>query len=79
MLARYSKDCLEGGVDNMSDGVTIMMLLILLAFVIVFGPLAGIWAINTLFGLTIAYTFKTWLAALILGGVVGGTSKAQRK
>jgi len=46
---------------------------------IVFGPLAVIWALNTLFGLTIAYTFKTWLAALMLAGIVGGTSKASSK
>jgi hypothetical protein len=35
-----------------------------------FLPLATIWALNTLFGLAIAYTFKTWLAALVLAAVV---------
>jgi hypothetical protein len=29
-------------------------------------PLAAIWAVNTLFGLGIAYTFETWCAAGIL-------------
>jgi hypothetical protein len=33
-------------------------------------PIGGIWALNTLFGLGIAYTFKTWLAALILGAIL---------
>jgi hypothetical protein len=33
-------------------------------------PLAAIWALNTLFGLGIAYTFKTWLAALVLGAIL---------
>jgi uncharacterized membrane protein YphA (DoxX/SURF4 family) len=33
-------------------------------------PLAAIWALNTLFGLAIAYTFKTWLAALVLGAIL---------
>lgn len=46
---------------------------------IVFGPLVGIWALNTLFDLTIVYTFKTWLAMLVLAGIVGGTSKASSK
>lgn len=47
-------------------------LLILLAIVLlVIMPWAAIWALNTLFGLAIAYTFKTWLAALILMGCVG--------
>lgn len=33
---------------------------------IIFGPLALIWAINTLFpALLIPYTFETWLAAVV--------------
>jgi len=32
-------------------------------------PLGLIWSLNTLFGLGIAYTFKMWLAALVLLGV----------
>lgn len=33
------------------------------------GGVAIIWSLNTLFGLGIAYTFKTWMAAVVLGGV----------
>jgi len=40
-------------------------------------PLCGIWALNTLFGLGIAYTVKTWLAALILGAFI--SPKVQMK
>lgn len=29
-------------------------------------PLVVIWAVNTLFGIGIAYTFWTWLAVLVL-------------
>ena len=33
---------------------------------IIFGPLAFIWALNTLFpALLIPYTFETWLAAVV--------------
>ena len=35
-------------------------------FLIILGPLGFIWAVNTLFGLTIGYTLKTWAAAGIL-------------
>lgn len=38
-----------------------------------FGPIAIIWGLNTLFNLSIAYTLKTWAAALVLGGAVGGS------
>jgi hypothetical protein len=44
--------------------------IIFLILAIVFGPLAVIWSVNTLFAVGIAYTFWTWLAALILGGAV---------
>jgi hypothetical protein len=42
--------------------------------VIWLAPLASIWSINTLFGTTIPFTFDTWAASLILGGVVSGQS-----
>ena len=42
--------------------------------VIWLAPLASIWSINTLFGTTIPFTFDTWAAAFILGGVVSGQS-----
>ena len=36
------------------------------ALAIIFGPLALIWALNTLFPvLLIPYTFETWLAAVV--------------
>ena len=34
------------------------------------GPILLIWAMNTLFGLAIEYSFSTWAAAFVLGGVV---------
>jgi hypothetical protein len=43
--------------------------------VIMLGPIATIWSLNTLFpALAIPVTFDTWLSALILGSVVGGTT-----
>lgn len=49
----------------------------LLALVIVIGPLATIWSLNTLFpALAIPYTWETWLAAvLLLSPVSIGTVK----
>jgi len=48
----------------------------LMAFVIVlvigftiFYPLAVIWSLNLLFGLTIPYKFSTWCATMLLIGV----------
>jgi hypothetical protein len=45
------------------------MALLVLFFVllIIVGPFITIWALNTLFGLGIAYTFWTWLAMICLG------------
>jgi hypothetical protein len=49
------------------DTLIIAVVAILVAILVPFG---AIWALNTLFGVGIAYTFNTWLAALILGAVV---------
>jgi hypothetical protein len=49
------------------DVFIIAIIVIIMAALVPFG---GIWALNTLFGLGIAYTFKTWLAALILGAIL---------
>ncbi len=35
-------------------------------FFAILSPLAFIWSLNTLFGLSIAYGFWEWLAALVL-------------
>ena len=49
--------------------------LVLIIALIVFGPLCSIWALNTLFPmLAIPYTFETWLAVILLGGVINSRS-----
>jgi hypothetical protein len=53
-------------------------ILLIVAFVIllvILAPIATIWSLNTLFpALAIPVTFETWMASLVLGGVVGGTT-----
>ena len=45
----------------------VIFLLVLVALIIIGGPIALIWALNTLFPvLAIPYTFETWLAAFII-------------
>jgi hypothetical protein len=40
-------------------------------FLVVIGPILTIWALNTLFpALAIPFTFETWLAVVIIGGVL---------
>lgn len=47
-------------------------MIFLLVVIIVAWPLLLIWALNTLFGLGIAYTFGTWGAAFVLYWFVKG-------
>ena len=42
---------------------------------IVFIPLGIIWAINYLFGFSIAYGFKSWLAVVIISLVIEGVRR----
>lgn len=50
------------GLASIGGGIVIVVLLVIL------WPLVIVWALNTIFGLGIAYTFWTWLAMLILTG-----------
>ena len=55
-----------------------MKYLLIIAFIVlllILAPVATIWSLNTLFpALNIPIGFDTWCAALILGGVVGGST-----
>jgi hypothetical protein len=47
--------------------------LTLVALVVVFGPLLGIWSLNTLFPvLAIPYTWETWAAYFLIFGSLTG-------
>jgi hypothetical protein len=53
----------------------ILVILLFAVALVVLMPVATIWSLNTLFpALAIPLTFDTWCAALILGGVVGGST-----
>jgi hypothetical protein len=48
----------------------LILVIVFILFMVVIGPIATIWALNTLFPvLAIPYTFETWVAALIIGGL----------
>lgn len=52
----------------MSDLIKVVLLIALIVFLIVVGPLLTIWALNTLFPvLAIQYTWQTWLAVIFVG------------
>jgi hypothetical protein len=55
-------------------GKILLALLVIVAFLVLI-PIATIWSLNTLFPvLAIPLTLDTWMAAVVLGGVVGGTT-----
>ena len=56
----------------------ILTLAIVGTILILSTPLAAVWSVNTLFSLAIPYTFKTWLAALILIGVSGSPGMVKK-
>jgi len=57
----------------------IILLIALALLVIIFWPYAIIWAVNTLFGFNIAYTFINWLAVLVLSATFGKTTVNTKK
>ena len=56
----------------------IIFIVVLILAVVVFVPLLTIWSLNTLFGLAIGYSLKTWFASLIVGGLVSGSAVTAR-
>ena len=67
----------------MSKDMVSLTVLILIVLAVVVGmvltPLAVIWALNGVFGLGIAYTWKTVLGVLILLIVLSGSNKTSTK
>ena len=58
-------------------GVSLIAVLVL--FIFIAGPFISIWALNTLFGLGIAYNFWTWLAMVWTMMVIGGVRSSVGK
>jgi hypothetical protein len=55
----------------MSDVIKLILAIALIVFLVVIGPLATIWALNTLFpALAIGYTIETWFAVVVLGAAL---------
>ncbi len=56
--------------NKISKGLVVVGVVVLAALMVIGGPLAAIWALNTLFpALAIPYTLETWLAAFIIPAV----------
>ena len=56
----------------MKTSITTLMLLVF--GLLILGPILAIWSLNTLFpALAIPYTLETWVAAVILAGIVKTT------
>ena len=49
----------------MSKNTQIFGLVLLVAVILTVGPFLTLFMLNTLFGLSLAYSFKTWFAALL--------------
>ncbi len=63
----------------MNNLIGIVGVVLLIAVLIVAGPLLLLWALNTLFPvLAIPYTVWTWLAALILGSALSPTIRVKK-
>lgn len=59
--------------------MAVFFILLLVIVMVAFGPLVLLWALNTLFGTGLAYSFFNWLAALVLIGLFGKTNVTVNK
>ncbi len=65
--------------NNQWTIVAIIGLALLSVCMLIFAPLATIWAFNTLFNLSIPFVFKTWLAVLVLVFMFSGYGYKYKK
>lgn len=65
----------------MSNFIKLVVFVFLIVFLIAIGPLAVLWAWNTLFGtlLMIEYTFSTWLATAVIMAALSPNVKITKK
>ena len=56
----------------MTRGALFLLVLTIGIAAVIFVPILSIWAVNTLFALSIPYTIKTWFAALVVIGILKG-------
>lgn len=50
--------------------IKLILVIAFILFLVVVGPILTIWSLNTLFpALAIPYSFDTWLAVVLLGGL----------
>ena len=67
---------MKGVITGLLVGIGVPLAVIGIALLIIAGPLLMIWSLNTLFALGIAYTWQTWVAALLIFGTLSaGRSK----
>lgn len=64
---------------NTNETLAILLVILLLLAIWLCGPLISIWAVNTLFGTSIAYTMLNWFAALVLMGLLKGTCSSMSR
>ena len=56
-----------------------LIIIALVILLVIFGPFATIWALNTLFpALVIPYTFETWVAVVLLSSVIKSNVKVNK-
>ena len=52
------------------NGTVILATIVIVILAVIYGPLITIWALNTVFGLTIQMNLSTWFATLWLTAIV---------
>lgn len=57
----------------------IALAIVFVIAVFIFYPIAVIWSINLLFGLTIPFTFSTWCATVVLSSLFAAKITVNKK
>lgn len=73
------ESCKTPSLKNTIKDSAIAFGILLLTIAIILWPFVVVWSMNTLFGLSIPFTFRTWLASFVLTLVIGSTPKVSNR
>lgn len=62
----------------MDTEAKLVALIVIVLLSLIFGPLIAIWCVNTLFAAGVEYSLLNWFCALLLLGMVKGSTTVSR-
>jgi len=75
MTVKMGEEVINKGENLLVATLSIIIITTVVVLFLIFVPFAYIWAVNTLFATNIAYNIWTWLATVVIVGLLSNTGE----